>query len=111
MAGSMQETMANMSDEERGIEMKKWFDWNNSLVEKDILVSGGEPLSPGKVINGNEKTVTDGFVSDDMNKTVGVYYLIKADSIDEALEIAKGCPVFENNGTIEVREVASMPGQ
>jgi hypothetical protein len=40
---------------------------------------------------------------------VGGYLIVRADNLDEATKIAKGCPHIENEGNIEVREIAPMP--
>ncbi len=36
---------------------------------------------------------------------VGGYLIVNAKDINEAVEIAKGCPIFEENGKLEVRPV------
>jgi hypothetical protein len=42
------------------------------------------------------------------NETVGGYVSIKADNLQEAIEICKGCPIFNFDGNVEIREVAKM---
>jgi hypothetical protein len=37
--------------------------------------------------------------------TVGGYIIVEADSYEEAVEIAKGCPILDNNGRVEIREI------
>jgi len=39
---------------------------------------------------------------------VGGYMLINAESFEEALETSKGCPIYENGGSTEVREIMNM---
>ena len=36
------------------------------------------------------------------------FIVVTANDIDEACEIAKGCPIFEQGGGVEVRPAASM---
>jgi len=36
---------------------------------------------------------------------MGGYYLVSASSPADAMEIAKGCPLLDNGGTVEVRPV------
>lgn len=38
-------------------------------------------------------------------ETIGGYYVIEAANYDEALEIAKECPIFEHGGSLEVRQI------
>ncbi len=87
------------SPEEGAKEMAKWNAWIGGLG--DAMVNPGTPL-------GKSKTVSSGGVSDDggSNPLLG-FSIVKADSMDAALEIAKGCPYLEL-GTIEVAEVMEM---
>jgi hypothetical protein len=67
----------------------------------DAVVNPGTPL-------GRSKTVGSSGVSDDggPNPLMG-FSMVKAESMDAALEMAKGCP-FVEFGTIEVAEVMKM---
>jgi hypothetical protein len=87
--------------------MQAWGAWMQNMQQKGIL-AGGEPLQPtGKQVNGNKKVVTDGpFV--EAKEMVGGYLIINAKNIDEAVEISKGCPIFEENGKLEVRPIQKM---
>ena len=87
--------------------MQAWMTWMQSLQQKGILV-GGEPLQPtGKQVNGTKKVVTDGpFV--ETKELVGGYLIVNAKDINEAVEISKGCPIFSENGSLEVRPVQKM---
>ncbi|HXB39240.1 MAG TPA: YciI family protein [Bacteroidia bacterium] len=87
--------------------MQAWMQWMGDLQQKGILVAG-EPLQPtGKQVNGNKKVVTDGpFV--EAKEMVGGYLIVNAKDINEAVEISKGCPIFSENGKLEVRPVQKM---
>jgi hypothetical protein len=39
---------------------------------------------------------------------VGGFFLIKSRSLADATAIAKGCPIFNNGGTVELRPVEDM---
>ena len=79
--------------------MAKFEAWVGGLG--DAVVNPGTPL-------GKSKTVSSGGVSDDggSNPLLG-FTIMKADSMDAALEMAKGCPHLEI-GTVEVAEVMEM---
>jgi len=97
-AKDSKEAMANM---------QAWMTWMNGLGQKGIL-AGGEPLSPtGKQVNGKGKVVTDGPFME-AKEMVGGYLIVNAKDINEAVEISKGCPIFEENGKLEVRQVQKM---
>ena len=38
----------------------------------------------------------------------GGYLLVKANDLNEATEIAKGCPLFEHDGILEIREINQL---
>jgi len=84
------------SPEEGAKVMQAWTDWFGTLG--DALVDGGNPASGTKAI------ASDGTVSDVANGPTG-YSILKADSFDAAIEMAKGCPVLTGGGKITVYEV------
>lgn len=87
------------SPEEGARLMAKWKSWVADLG--DAVVDPGTPL-------GKSKTVSSDGVSDDggSNPLMG-FSVVKAESLDAALEIAKACPHLEI-GTLEVAEVMKM---
>jgi hypothetical protein len=48
-----------------------------------------------------------GSVSDTANAPTG-YSIIKADSLDQAVELAKGCPVLQGGASIDVAETFAV---
>ena len=72
------------------------------MAEQGKLVRG-EPLQKeGKVLSGSSKVLTDGpFVEG--KEVVGGYLLVKENDLNTATELAKGCPIFEHDGVVEVR--------
>jgi hypothetical protein len=91
--GSMPET-----EEDQKAVMDAWMAWLGELGDK--LVDGGNPFTP------MAKTVSpDGAISDGPIGTLATgYSLIKADSLDEAAQLATGCPVKLGGGSISVYE-------
>jgi hypothetical protein len=87
--------------------MQAWGAWMGDLAKKGIMV-GADPLQPtGKVVSGTKKIVTDGpFV--EAKEMVGGYLIVNANNIDEAVEFSKGCPIFAENGKVEVRPLQKM---
>ena len=83
------------SQEEGAKVMKAWTDWFGELGDK--LVDGGNPISSSKAIS------PDGSVMDATSGPTG-YSIIKADSLDAAVGIAKGCPVLAGGATLVVSE-------
>jgi hypothetical protein len=88
--------------------MEKWMAWFKDLTATGNLKDGGQPLEPeGKVVNGKGGTVTDGPYAE-AKDLVGGYTLIAADSLAHAAELAKGCPILERGGAVEVRPIMNM---
>ena len=95
------------SPEEMQAITKKWMDWIGGIAAQNKLASPGNRLgSEGKVVRpGN--VVTDGPYTE-IKELIGGYSVITVDSYDEAVEIAKGCPIFEVGGNVEVRDIVPM---
>ncbi|MCS3795862.1 YciI family protein [Niastella sp. OAS944] len=97
----------SFSAEEMQQHMQKWFAWIDELKAKNLYVAG-EPLTPeGKTVKGPKALVTDGPFTES-KELVGGFFIIKASSLSEATEIAKGCPDLALNGTVEVREIMKV---
>ncbi len=95
---------AGLSPEEIQAQMGKWFAWDGKMREQGIVVHGNALHPTGKHITGNDAVISDGpFVEG--KELIGGYYVIKAENIDAAVEIAKDYPDFDYGGTVEVREV------
>ena len=84
--------------------MMKWKAWMEQLTANGRM-TGGEPLdNPGKTVAGTAKKVTDGPFAEG-KELVGGYLLVNASSLDEATDLSKGCPIFEHDGSVEVRPI------
>ena len=102
-----QSQMPKMSPEEMQANTKRWMDWIGSIAAQNKLTDRGNRLMPeGKVLKPNN-VITDGPYTE-IKETLGGYSIIKADNLDEATEIAKGCPGLQNGGSVEVREINAM---
>ena len=102
------EGIAALPEAERAAHMKQWEDWIGKL-SADGIYGGGDPLEPvAKTISGKEAVVRDGFFVPNKTHAIGGYIFVEAPSLDAAVEIAKGCPTFEWDGNVEVREVMPM---
>jgi len=87
------------SPEEGAKHMGKWQDWIKSLG--DTVVNPGTPLGPSKLVS--SKGVYDNSSPDRLTG----YAMVKAESMDAAVEIAKTDPFLEM-GNVEVAEVFNM---
>lgn len=82
--------------------MAAWGAWMGGLGE--ALVNGGNPFTPQAKSIGS-----DGSVSDGPSGTPATgYSIIQADSLSEAVSLAKGCPHWQSGGQISVYETFQM---
>src|SRR6516165_5365797 len=88
--------------------MQKWMAWLKELGAKGHIKDQGQPLErSGKLVKGKQKTVTDEPFAE-AKDVVGGYTLIAARDLAQAVELSKGCPIFEVDGAVEVRPVMKM---
>jgi hypothetical protein len=98
---------AQPSPEQMQNMMKPWEDWMGSLAAQNKLVSSGNRLSSeGRVVKSDKLIVNGPYV--EIKEAIGGYIIVRANSIDEAAELAKGCPILMIKGNVEVRTVVAM---
>jgi hypothetical protein len=87
--------------------MQKWVNWIQELSQKGQMTNAGHPLErTGKVVQAKTKTVTDGPYAE--KDVVGGFSIVEAKDINHAVELSRGCPIFETGGFVEVRPVMKM---
>jgi len=98
------------SPEQMQIWMKQTMDWIGSIAAQNKFSGGnGLPFDDSRVVRHNN-VVTNGPFGE-IKETIGGYIIVKADSVDEAVEFAKGSPVLQGEGnTVEVRKIAKGDG-
>ncbi len=96
----------SVSPEQMQQMMKKWMDWKEGLEKNGHLKQRGERLDPsGKVVRAT--AVTDGpFV--EVKDSIQGFLMVEAADLEQAVELAKGCPILEGDGTVEVRGIATL---
>ena len=90
--------------------MKQTMDWIGGIAAQNKFVSGtGLRFDDARVV-GHNNVVTNGPFGD-IKETLGGYIIVKAESVEEAVEFAKGSPVLQGEGnTVEVRRIAKGDG-
>ena len=92
------------SPEEMQALTKKWQDWIGGIAAQNKLVQTGKRLSSGgKVVRANS-VITDGPYTE-IKESIGGYMFVKGESLEEAIELANGCPVLIAGGSVEIREI------
>lgn len=83
-------------------QMMAWF---KRLADKGIVLAGSPLDNGGKVVSGkNGRVVADGPFAES-KEAVGGYFLLQVDTLDEAVALAKDCPILAQGGKVEVRQV------
>lgn len=88
-------------------QMQEKMNWLGNIAAQNKLVDKGNTLLPAP---GSAKTVKpDNVVTDgpytEIKEFISGYIVVKTETIEEAVEIAKENPIFKIGGSIEVREV------
>ena len=85
--------------------MARFTSWFERLKNEGYF-KGGHPLEhDGRIVAGRN-AVTDGLFTESKEAIAG-FFIIQADSLEEAVEIAKSCPGLDYGQTVEVRAIAS----
>ena len=91
--------------------LAKWSEWSAGLASSGRLASAhplGHPPT-GTTVRGRERVVTDGPFAEAKDLVSGIL-VIEAASLAEASEVARGCPILDADGTVEVRPLLPVPG-
>lgn len=90
--------------------MAAWMTWIRDLEAKGKLRERGRPLDPGgRQLRGRKQLVTDGPFAEAKDIVLG-FMIVDAKDLAEATELARGCPMLDGDGTVEIRPVAALPG-
>ena len=98
------------SPEQIQVWMKQTMDWIGGIAAQNKFSQGIGLMFEGARVVRHNNVVTNGPFGD-IKETIGGGIIVKATSIDEAVEFAKGCPVLQGEGnTVEVRRIARQDG-
>jgi hypothetical protein len=86
--------------------MGKWMAWVEKLSKEGKYVSG-EPLLPGGKLMTGPSSVTDGPYTEG-KEVVGGYFILNANTIEEAIAECKNYPDFNYGGQVQVRQVMKV---
>lgn len=70
---------------------------------------GDACISPANPIKNTQTVSPDGSVNSASQTGMSGYTVLEANSMDDALAMAKGCPFLGINGTLELSEMVDMP--
>ena len=94
------------SPEQMQASIKQWQDWIGGIAAQGKFISTNRLGFEGKTLKPNN-IIADGPYAE-VKEIVGGYILVKADTMDEAMKLAEGCPILNIGGHVEVRNVMPM---
>ena len=96
------EGYAKLTPEELQQNMQKWSTWIGEGFQKGWLLDKGNGLAMEGLVVNAKKIVTDGPFAE-AKEVVGGYAIVQAETLTAAGELAKGCPILLQGGSVEVR--------
>ncbi|MGH1466023.1 MAG: YciI family protein [Cognatishimia sp.] len=83
------------ADPEEGAKvMARWGAWMEEL--------GTAIVAPGAPVENATMVGPDSTRAPESAQLITGYLVVKAASIETAVQLAKGCPIHENNGTVQI---------
>jgi len=96
-----------LSPEEMQAHMQQWWDWLGQGSQEGWVTEFGDALQPDVKIVRPDHSVLDG-PHPESKELIGGYSIVEAADFATACEHAKGCPIFQSGGSVEVRAVANL---
>lgn len=107
----------SISQEQMQQWMQQTMDWINHIAAQNKFSDGkGLLFDEARVVHGGDQRVSENAFGNlhDSNdseqalwQTIGGYIIVRAESIEEAVEFAKGSPVLQGeHNSVEVRRIA-----
>jgi hypothetical protein len=110
--GGEQDWMSSWAPEKVQCVMEEWAAWFQELESKGVLRNPGSALAPGgAVVARNGKSFVTDTTMAEVKELIGGFSIIRADSLEQAVELAQGAPFLKNNpqGRIRVQPVFEPP--
>jgi len=95
-----------LSPEQMQANIKQWQDWIGSIAAQGKFVSTNRLGFEGKTLKPNN-VITDGPYAE-VKEILGGYVIVKANSLDDATQLAQGCPILLIGGHVEIRNILQM---
>jgi hypothetical protein len=88
--------------------MQRWLAWIQEIENNGNLKARGQPLDrAGSVVRGQKRLITDGPYLETKDIVAG-FLIVQARDLAHAAEVAKGCPILEGDGSVEIRPVVKI---
>ncbi len=93
--------------EQMEIYMEQWYHWTEGIAAQGKLAKGGNHLSSEGIVIRPGNQINEGpYVK--QRESVAGYIIVTATDFDDAVAMAKECPILKGEGTsVEVRKVGA----
>ena len=83
----------------------RWQNWIGGIAAQGKFKGANQLGEVGKVMK--SKTVVPDGPYAEVKEIVGGYLVVEAENMEEAMAMAKGCPIFEEEetGKVEIRQI------
>jgi len=99
---------SGLSAEQMQAKMTEVYAWIESLTKKGVM-SAAQPLTPDrKIVSGKNGGVISDGIAAESKEAIGGFFIVTAATMDEAVDIARTCPMFNYGGQLEVRQIAAL---
>lgn len=93
---------AQLSAGQMQTHLKRWDEWLDYLAAGNLLARPFQRLdAQGIILNPNHMVESGPYI--DLKESINGLLVINASNYEEALKIAKGCPILEIGGNVEIR--------
>ena len=96
----------DLSPQELETALGRFMSWFEGLQAQGKLKGANPLMQEGKIVSGaNGRSVVDGPFAES-KEAIGGYFLLTVADMDEAVAIARPCPLLEHGSVVEVRPIA-----
>lgn len=100
------EAASQLTEEQLQEDITQYTQWVEKLAEGGNFVAG-EPLEGrGWQLKGDEVVTNGAFIEG--NEAISGYFILKAENEQQAIRLAKTCPVFKSGGSLELRPIMKI---
>ncbi len=97
-----------LSAEQMQAKMTEVYAWIEGLTKQGVM-SAAQPLTPErKIVSGKNGTILSDGIAAESKEAVGGFFIVTAATMDDAVNIARTCPMFKYGGQLEVRQMATL---
>ena len=84
--------------------VERYSAWARKLGSEGRLKAGDELSGDGRLVFRKDGKIVDGPFTE-TKESIGGYFIIEVENMDEAVKISHECPAFEHGNELEIRQI------